>query len=160
MDTALKIVLLTALSSKMPTGTSFSCRVASSPDAPQTCGTIVARRAGWFHRHGTLRLIVAAKVAGKATPAIPESKEFRSDAEGTIVRRVTWKRRLITAGTVAGIAKIADDTHDAIQGPVAAATPSGRRKSLIIGWGAATTWLIIQRGQDVKLPEGTILEVR
>jgi len=176
MNLVLKVVLLTALSSKMPNNAAFQAKITNAcqpeaavaqprlavetPVADLPCaengvltGRVVARRAGWFHRRGTIRLVIddSRFAIGEQEVTNLKSTFAKVDSEGTISRRASWKRRILSFAIAGGIMKVADDSVDWW-----ALSTAGARH---FAWIAGAAWLVVERGQDVRLPAGTVIEV-
>jgi hypothetical protein len=163
-----RLTLLSPISSKSPSGSSFMARledavaVDGKPMLPQ--GTLVeghletipARR---MMRRGALRMIFdRLKLPdGTVQPArfeliSTESRSVRTDREGTVHPTVSKKRLAIQLGGTALVAKLADDLSEE-----ALATSAGSARWY--GLAASTAFLLLQKGREVKLKPGEIIEV-
>ena len=81
-----------------------------------------------------------------------ESDSARTDSEGTVHPTVSKKRLAIQLGGTALVAKLADDLSEE-----ALATSAGSARWY--GLAASTTFLLLQKGREVKLKPGEIIEV-
>ncbi len=163
-----RLTLLSPISSKSPSGSSFMAKVEDAvavdgkPALPQ--GTLVeghlettpARR--MMHR-GALRMIFdRLKLPdGTIQPAhlelaSTESNAAKADSEGIVHPTVSKKRLAIQLGGTALVAKLADDISEE-----ALATSAGSARWY--GLAASTTFLLLQKGREVKLKPGVVIEV-
>jgi hypothetical protein len=163
-----RLSLLSQISSKAPSGSSFMAKiedpieVQGKPVLP--AGTLVeghlettpARRP---LRRGALRMIFdRIKLPdGTVQPArfelsSTESNSARTDSEGTVRPTVSKKRLAIQLGGTAAVAKLADDLSEET---LAAGAGSARW----YGLAASTTFLLLQKGREVKLKAGEVIEV-
>lgn len=78
----------------------------------------------------------------------------KSDAEGMLHPALSKKRLAIQVGGTAFTAKLADDLAELAGGPAV-----GAGTARVIGAGAAATFLVLQKGREVKLRSGDVLEV-
>jgi len=162
--------LVSEVSSKLPTGSSFEARLEEPvtregqtvlPKGTVFEGhlkTIPARRpmrAGsvfmMFDRAilpGGTAETVAANLIGT------NSDTVKTDPEGKVRPGVSKKRLVIQLGGTALTAKLADDLSQVIGGT---AVSAGTAR--YVGFGAATTFFLIQKGREVKLKPGDELEV-
>ena len=162
------LTLLSPVSSKSPNGSSFMAKlqdavaVDGKPVLPQ--GTLVeghlettpARR---MMRRGALRMIFdRIKLPnGTVQPArfelsSTQSNAARTDPEGTVHPTVSKKRLAIQLGGTAAVAKLADDLSEE-----ALATSAGSARWY--GLAASTTFLLLQKGREVRLKPGEVIEV-
>lgn len=81
-----------------------------------------------------------------------ESNATKTDSEGTVHPTVNKKRLAIQLGGTALVAKLADDLSEE-----ALATSAGSARWY--GLAASTTFLLLQKGREVKLKPGEIIEV-
>ena len=81
-----------------------------------------------------------------------ESDSARTDSEGTVHPTVSKKRLALQLGGTALVAKLADDLSEE-----ALATSAGSARWY--GLAASTTFLLLQKGREVKLKPGEIVEV-
>jgi hypothetical protein len=163
-----RLALLSQISSKSPSGSSFMARlddpveVDGKPVMPK--GTLVeghlettpARRP---MRRGALRMVFdRIKLPdGTVQPArlelsSTESDSAKTDREGTVHPAVSKKRLAIQLGGAALAAKLADDLSEE-----ALATTAGSARWY--GLAASTTFLLLQKGREVKLKPGEVIEV-
>ena len=163
-----RLTLLSPISSKSPSGSSFMAKLEDAvavdgrPALPQ--GTLVeghlettpARR---MMRRGALRMIFdRIKLPdGTVQPArfelaSTQSNAARTDSEGTVHPTVSKKRLAIQLGGTALVAKLADDLSEE-----ALATSAGSARWY--GLAASTTFLLLQKGREVKLKPGEVIEV-
>jgi hypothetical protein len=163
-----RLSLLSQISSKSPSGSSFMAKVEvpveiqGKPVLP--VGTLVeghlettpARRP---MRRGALRMIFdRVKLPdGTVQPArfelsSTESNSAKTDSEGTVHPTVSKKRLAIQLGGTAAVAKLADDLSEE-----ALATSAGSARWY--GLAASTTFLLLQKGREVKLKPGEMIEV-
>jgi hypothetical protein len=163
-----RLALLSQISSKSPSGSSFmakledSVEVEGQPVLPK--GTLVeghletipARR---MMRRGALRMIFdRIKLPdGTVQPArlelsSTESDSATTDSEGTVHPTVSKKRLALQLGGTALVAKLADDLSEEVL-----ATTAGSARWY--GLAASTTFLLLQKGREVKLNPGELIEV-
>jgi hypothetical protein len=163
-----RLALLSQISSKSPSGSSFMAKledpveVEGQPVLPK--GTLVeghletipARR---MMRRGALRMIFdRIKLPdGTVQPArlefsSTESDSAMTDSEGTVHPTVSKKRLALQLGGTALVAKLADDLSEE-----ALATTAGSARWY--GLAASTTFLLLQKGREVKLNPGELIEV-
>ncbi len=160
--------LLSQISSKSPSGFPFLAKLEDpveldgKPVLPK--GTLVeghletipARR---MMRRGALRMVFdrIRLPDGKIQPArfelsATESDSAKTDNEGTVHPTVSKKRLAIQLGGTALVAKLADDLSEE-----ALATSAGSARWY--GLAASTTFLLLQKGREVRLKPGEIIEV-
>ena len=163
-----RLALLSQISSKSPSGSSFMAKledpveVDGKPLLPK--GTLVeghletipARRP---MRRGALRMIFdRIKLPdGTVQPArfelsATDSNAAKTDSEGTVHPTVSKKRLAIQLGGTALVAKLADDLSEE-----ALATSAGSARWY--GLAASATFLLLQKGREVKLKPGEVIEV-
>ncbi len=118
--------------------------------------TIPARR---MMRRGALRMLFdRIKLPdGTVQPArfelsTTESDAAKTDSEGTVHPTVSKKRLALQLGGTALVAKLADDLSEE-----ALATSAGSARWY--GLSASTTFLQLQKGREVKLKPGEVIEV-
>jgi hypothetical protein len=118
--------------------------------------TIPARR---MMRRGALRMIFdRIKLPdGTVQPArfqlsATESNSAKTDSEGTVHPTVSKKRLALQLGGTALVAKLADDISEEVL-----ATSAGSARWY--GLAASTTFLLLQKGREVKLKPGEVIEV-
>ena len=163
-----RLTLLSPVSSKSPSGSSFMAKledavaVEGKPVLPQ--GTLVeghlettpARR---MMRRGALRMIFdrlklpdGTVQAARFELTSTQSNAARTDREGTVHPTVSKKRLAIQLGGTALVAKLADDLSEE-----ALATSAGAARWY--GLAASTAFLLLQKGREVKLKPGEVIEV-
>jgi phage gp45-like len=81
-----------------------------------------------------------------------ESNAARTDSERTVHPAVSKKRLVIQLGGTALVAKLADDLSE----EALAATAGSARW---YGLAASTTFLLLQKGREVRLKPGEVIEV-
>jgi hypothetical protein len=168
VEPQIRLALLSQITSKLPNGSSF---IAKLEDAVQLEGkpflpkgalveghveTVPARRP---MRRGALRMIFdRIKLPdGTVQPArfelsSTESNAAKIDSEGTVHPTVSKKRLAIQLGGTALVAKLADDLSEE-----ALATSAGSARWY--GLAASTTFLLLQKGREVKLKAGDVIDV-
>jgi hypothetical protein len=163
-----RLALLTQISSKSPSGSAFMAKVEDPVEVDGKAvlpkGTLVeghldttpARR---MMRRGGLRMIFdRIKLPdGTVQPArfelsATESDSAKTDTEGRVHPTVSKKRLAIQLGGTALVAKLADDLSEE-----ALATTAGSARWY--GLAASTTFLLLQKGREVKLKAGEVIEV-
>jgi hypothetical protein len=163
-----RLALLSQISSKSPSGSAFMARleepVEQEGKAVLPKGTLVeghlettpARR---MMRRGALRMVFdRIKLPdGTIQPArfefsSTESDSVKTDSEGTVHPTVSKKRLALQLGGTAVVAKLADDLSEE-----ALATSAGSARWY--GLAASTTFLLLQKGREVKLKPGEVVEV-
>lgn len=163
-----RLSLLSQISSKSPSGSTFMAKIEDSVEVQGKpvlpAGTLVeghlettpARRP---MRRGALRMIFdRVKLPdGTIQPArfelsSTESNSARTDSEGTVHPTISKKRLAIQLGGTAAVAKLADDLSEE-----ALATTAGSARWY--GLAASTTFLLLQKGREVKLKPGEMIEV-
>lgn len=163
-----RLALLSPISSKSPSGSSFMAKleepaeVDGKPVLPKGAlveghlETIPARR---MMRRGALRMIFdRIKLPdGTVQPAhlelsTTESNSAKTDSEGTVHPTVSKKRLAIQLGGTALVAKLVDDLSEEVL-----ATTAGSARWY--GLAASTTFLLLQKGREVKLKPGEIIDV-
>jgi hypothetical protein len=163
------LALLSAVSSKLPPDASFRARLESAvqvgnlPALPQGTifeGHLEPTRARRRLRSGSLRLVFDRIVMPDGTIRTASlsltSVRYQSvttDFEGTIRPRRSKKRLLFQFGGAALIAKLADDLSELASASVT------KNSARYFGLGGAAAFLLLQRGGDVKIPQGTELDV-
>ena len=81
-----------------------------------------------------------------------DSDAAKTDSEGTVHPTVSKKRLAIQLGGTALVAKLADDLSEE-----ALATSAGSARWY--GLAASTAFLLLQKGREVKLKPGEVIEV-
>ena len=160
--------LLSSVSSKSPSGSSF---IAKLQDAVEIAGkallpkgtlveghleTSPARR---MLRRGALRMIFdRVKLPdGTIQPArfelsSTEGNSTKTDDEGTAHPKISKKRLALQLGGTALVAKLADDLSEEVL-----VTTAGSARWY--GLAASTSLLLLQKGREVKLKPGEVIEV-
>lgn len=163
-----RLALVSQISSKSPTGSSFMAKledqveIEGKPVLPK--GTLVEGHLETFParrmmRRGALRMVFdRIKLPdGTVQPArfelsSTESDCAKTDSEGTVHPTVSKKRLAIQLGGTALAAKLGDDLSEE-----ALATTAGSARWY--GLAASTTFLLLQKGREVKLKPGEVIEV-
>jgi len=149
------VVLLTALSSKMPP-MMFKARAA---DGTIYNGRVFAHRARRHFRclrggcDGSLNLAFNEQMSLLAV----KTNGFQVNAEGTVTQQTSTVKKLVKWGVVYIAAQEGDDITDSIVTATGAGGKNGWKSKLVGLIAGGTVWLI-QKGQDVQLKAGTILE--
>ncbi len=128
------LVLQEDISSKLPTGTTFT---AKDSEGKIYHGHVVTRPARLFLRRGSMSLVFD-------EPVLAVTK----DREG--VYRAGNKMRLLKMGASLAAAKLADD---AVDGAI------GATKARYVGLAAGAALLVFQKGGEAKLHKGDTIEV-
>ncbi len=128
------LVLQEEVSSKLPTGTTFT---AMDPVGKIYHGHVVTHPARRFLRRGSMILVFD-------EPVSPVTK----DPEG--VFRAGNKMRLLKLGASLATAKFADD---AVDGAI------GATKARYVGLAAGAALMVLQKGGEAKLHKGDTIEV-
>lgn len=163
------LTLLTDVSSRQPKNSRFKAKLGAElkienqillPHGTVFEGHLEPERARRRLRQGSLQLIFDQMVFpdGQVHPvnAVVTSVQLKSlsvDTEGVIRPHRSKKRLAIQLGTTALIAKLADDLSE-----VASASVT-RNSARYFGVAGAATFLLLQRGSDVKMPAGTPVDV-
>ncbi len=167
-DRKVRLTLLSPISSKSPSGSSFMARLEHPveldgksvlPEGTLVEGHLETTPARRMMRRGALRMVFdRIKLPdGQVQPArfelsSTESNAARTDSEGTVHPTVSKKRLAIQLGGTALVAKLADDLSEE-----ALATTAGSARWY--GLAASTTFLLLQKGREVKLKPGEVIEV-
>jgi hypothetical protein len=163
-----RLILLSHISSKSPSGSSFLARVQTAaavegrplvPEGSIIEGHLQTTPARRMMHAGALRMIFdriklpdgTIQEAGLELLAA-ESNSVRVDNEGTAHPAVSKKRLAFQLGGALAIAKLADDISEE-------ALAAGVGSARYYGLGAAAAFLVIQKGREVKLREGDVVEV-
>jgi hypothetical protein len=163
-----RLSLLSQISSKSPSGSSFMAKVEDAVEVQGKpvlpAGTLVeghlettpARRP---MRRGALRMIFdrvklpdGTVQAARFELSSTESNSARTDSEGIVHPAVSKKRLAIQLGGTAAVAKLADDLSEE-----ALATSAGSARWY--GLAASTTFLLLQKGREARLKPGEVIEV-
>ena len=163
-----RLTLLSNISSKSPSGSSFLARVQTAvavegrplvPEGSIIEGHLQTTPARRMMHAGALRMIFdriklpdgTIQEAGLELLAA-ESNSVRIDNEGAAHPTVSKKRLAFQLGGALAIAKLADDISEE-------ALAAGVGSARYYGLGAAAAFLVIQKGREVKLREGDVVEV-
>lgn len=128
------LTLMQGLSSKLPSGTTFTARDAAGKVYR---GHVVTHPAKRFLRRGSMLLVFDDPVALATT-----------DREGVL--RAGNKMRLLKLGGSLAVAKLADD---AVDGTI------GATKARYVAAGVAAALILFQKGGEATLHEGDTIEV-
>ena len=164
-----KLKLLSPISSKQPKDSRFQARLNEPlqvgghvllPQGTLFEGHVDPKPARRMIRSGAMRLVFDTMILPDGThwPAnlaltSVQYQKVKTDAEGTIRPKRSKKRLLIQMGGAILIAKVADDISE-----VAAASVT-KGVARFFGLGAAVGFVLLQKGGEVKVPEGTDIEV-
>jgi len=163
-----RLALLSNISSKSPSGSSFLARVQTAvtvdgkpvlPEGSIVEGHLQTTPARRMMRAGALRIIFDriklpdGTVQGAGFELVTaESDSVKVDDEGVAHPTVSKKRLALQLGGSLAIAKLADDISEE-------ALAAGAGSARYYGLGAAVAFLAIQKGREVKLREGDVVEV-
>jgi hypothetical protein len=163
-----QVTLLSSISSRLPKNSAFRARLDTEVQSSEFLlapGTIFEGRleptaARRMIRSGALRLVFDRMVLpdGSSRPVSltltsVHDMRMKIDSEGTIRPRRSKKRLLLQVGGTLMIAKLADDISEV------GATSVTKGLARFIGWGAGAGFVLLQKGSEVRLPEGTHLHV-
>ena len=164
-----RLTLLSALSSKSPKASEFRARLEESvqvdgevllPQGTLFEGHVEPRPARRMIRSGALRLVFDRMVLPDGTVRFTNTsltsidyKGVKTDSEGTVRPRLSKKRLLVQVGGALLIAKVGDDLSEVA---IATVTKNGAR---FFGLGAAVAFVLLQKGGEVKVPQGTGIEI-
>jgi len=160
---------VTPVSSKSPNGSSFQARMEQSlsndrhvllPQGTLFEGHIESKRARRLMQPGSVylafdRLVLPNGDARDVNMHLvsAESSAIKADAEGMLHPTLSKKRLALQIGGTALTAKLADDLAE-----LAGGTAVGAGSARLIGAGAAGTFFVLQKGREVKLQPGDMLE--
>ena len=163
-----RLTLLSNISSKSPSGSTFLARVQTPvavegrpllPEGSIVEGHLQTTPARRMMHAGALRMIFdRIKLPdGTIHPAAfelvtAESDSVKIDNEGVARPTISKKRLALQLGGSLAIAKLADDIAEE-------ALAAGAGSARYYGLGAAAAFLAIQKGREVKLREGDVVEV-
>jgi len=163
------LTLVTNLSSRLPDGTSFAAELKQPFNVNSTTllpvgtrfeGKVRSQQARRLNRSGWLRLVFGdVRLPDGTVRCISafssdiEKSGLRVDSEGTIHPRLTKRRVVLELGAVLLIGKVADDTAEII------ITGLGVGAARYIGMGSGLAFLLIQKGKEIKIPQGTKIEL-
>jgi hypothetical protein len=166
-DGKARLTLLSNVSSKSPSGSSFMARlehpvqVEGKTVLPQ--GSVVEGHLETVHarrimRPGALRMIcdrvkLPDGTIQRASLVVvsSESKSVKTDDEGTLHPTISKKRLAFQFGGTAAAAKLADDIAEE-------AVAAGAGTARLYGLAGAGVFLFFQKGREVKLHEGEVVE--
>jgi hypothetical protein len=167
--TRVKLRLITPVSSKSPNGSSFQASIEEPVAAegrvllPQGTlfeGHVESKRARRMMRPGSVYLAFDRLVFPNGDVrsvnlhlVSADSTAIKADAEGMLHPTLSKKRLAIQVGGAALTAKLADDLAE-----LAGGTAVGAGTARLIGAGAAATFLVLQKGREVKLRPGDMFE--
>jgi hypothetical protein len=170
--TRIKLNLVTPVSSKLPSGSSFQARLEEPlatkgtqqdllPKGTLFEGHVECRRAGRMMRPGSMfmafdRVILPGGEVYEVNVNLvsAESRAVKTDSEGKLHPALSKKRLAIQFGGTALTAKLADDLAELAGGEAVSAG-----KARMLGASAAATFFILQKGREVKLQRGDRLEL-
>ena len=163
-----RLTLLSNISSKSPSGSSFLARVQTAvavegrpvlPEGSIVEGHLQTTPARRMMHAGALRMIFDriklpdGTIQGAAFELVTtESDSVKVDDEGVAHPTISKKRLALQLGGSLAIAKLADDIAEE-------ALAAGAGSARYYGLGAAAAFLAIQKGREVKLREGDVVEV-
>ncbi len=163
------LTLLSEVSSRHERNSRFTAKLGSElkienqtliPQGTVFEGHLEPERARRRLRQGSLQLIFDHMIFPDGqvhrVNAVVTSVQLKSvsvDAEGVIRPHRSKKRLAIQLGSTALIAKLADDLSE-----VASASVT-KNSARYFGLAGAATFLLLQRGSDVKMPAGTPVDV-
>lgn len=168
--TRLTLSLMSAVSSKLPVGSTFQARLDQPltlegrvvlPEGTLFQGHIQTRPARRLMRAGSLfmtfdRMVLPDGGTQKVDLHLidADTSAIKADPEGRLHPAVSKKRLAIQLGGTALTAKFADDLAE-----LAGGTAVGAGTARFIGAGAAATFFVLQKGREVKLNAGDKLDV-
>lgn len=163
-----QVTLLSSISSRLTQNSAFRARLDTevrSGEHMLPAGTIFEGRleptaARRMIHSGALHLVFDRMVLpdGNTRPVSltltsVHDMRMKIDSEGTIRPRRSKKRLFLQIGGALMIAKVADDISEV------AAISVTKGLARFIGWGAGAGFVLLQKGSEVTLPEGTHLDV-
>jgi hypothetical protein len=163
----LRLSLLTSVTSKSPSGSSFMARLENPVQLEDTTvlpqGSLVEGHLETVHarrimRPGALRMIFDRVKLPDGTIkranfvlVSSESKSVKADDEGELHPTISKKRLAFQLGGTAAVAKLADDIAEE-------AVAAGAGTARFYGLAGAGVFLFFQKGSEVKLHEGDVIE--
>ena len=166
-DSILRLSLLTSVTSKLPSGSSFMARLEHPvqvegttvlPQGSVAEGHLETVRARRLMRSGALRMIFDRVKLPDGTiqranfvVVSSESKSVKADEEGELHPTISKKRLAFQFGGTAAVAKLADDIAEE-------AVAAGAGTARLYGLAGAGVFLFFQKGHEVKLRQGDIIE--
>jgi hypothetical protein len=168
--TRVRLKLITPISSKSATGSLFRARIEEPivsrgmvvlPQNTLFEGHVATKPARRVMKPGSVfmtfdRLILPNGSVQEVSLHLvsADSLAVKSDSEGILHPALSKKRLAIQVGGTALTAKFADDLAE-----LAGGTAVGAGTARVIGAGAAATFLVLQKGREVKLRSGDFLDV-
>jgi hypothetical protein len=162
-----RLSLLTPVTSKSPPGSSFLARLEQPVQMEGTTvlpqGSVVEGHLETVHarrimRPGALRMIFDRVKLPDGTiqranfvVVSSESKSVKADEEGELHPTISKKRLAFQLGGTAAVAKLADDIAEE-------AVAAGAGTARLYGLAGAGVFLFFQKGREVKLHQGDIIE--
>jgi len=162
-----RMTLLSNVTSKSPSGSSFLARLENPvqvdgttvlPQGSVVEGHLETVRARRIMRPGALRMIFDRVKLPDGTiqrasfvVVSSESKSVKTDDEGELHPTISKKRLAFQLGGTAAVAKLADDIAEE-------AVAAGAGTARFYGLAAAGVFLFFQKGREVKLHEGDVIE--
>jgi hypothetical protein len=166
-DPKVRLSLLSPVSSKSPSGSSFLARLENPvqvdgttvlPQGSVVEGHLETVRARRIMRPGALRMIFDRVKLPDGTiqrasfvVVSSESKSVKIDDEGELHPTMSKKRLAFQLGGTAAVAKLADDIAEE-------AVAAGAGTARLYGLAGAGLFLVLQKGREVKLHEGDVIE--
>jgi len=167
--TSTRLKLLSAVSSKLPKDSRFQALLGEPvkvdgqvifPPGTLFEGHLEPARARRMIRSGSLRLIFDRIIlpdgsthSTKMALTSVQYKSVKTDSEGTIRPKRSKKRLPFQFGGALLIAKLADDLSE-----IASASIT-KNSARYFGLAGAVAFVLLQKGGEVKVPEGTDIEV-
>jgi hypothetical protein len=165
-----KLSLINQISSKLPSGSKFQARLKNPvirngqtllPEGTVFEGHVQTGHAHRIMRPGSVFMIFDRVLlpGGLVEPInsnllSTDSNAVKSDSEGVLHPALSKKRLMIQLGGTALAAKFADDLAQVIGG-----TAVGAGTARYVGLGAAATFFLIQKGREVSLRPGDLIDV-
>ena len=162
-----RLSLLSSVTSKLPSGASFLARLEDPvqmegkvllPQGSVVEGHLETVHASRMLRPGALHLVFdRIKLPDGTTRRADlvvvgsDSDSARVDDEGTLHPTISKKRLAFQLGGAAAMAKLADDIAEE-------ALAAGASSARYYGLAGAGVFLLVQKGREVKLREGDIIE--
>jgi hypothetical protein len=157
-DGKARLTLLSNVSSKSPSGSSFMARLEHPVQVSVVEGHLETVHARRIMRPGALRMIcdrvkLPDGTIQRASLVVvsSESKSVKTDDEGTLHPTISKKRLAFQFGGTAAAAKLADDIAEE-------AVAAGAGTARLYGLAGAGVFLFFQKGREVKLHEGEVVE--
>jgi hypothetical protein len=166
-DHTAKMTLLSNVSSKSPSGSSFMARLEHPVQVDATTvlpqGSVIEGHLETVHarrimRPGALRMIFDRVKLPDGTiqrasfvVVSSKSKSVKADDEGELHPTISKKRLAIQLGGTAAVTKLADDVAEE-------AVAAGAGTARLYGLAGAGVFLFFQKGREVKLHPGDVIE--